>query len=137
MPSFCLPAFLGCFAWSFGLITQFIFQSDCCEVPVQLLLVLRPHLAREHLLIEDGCLGLFSGFFDACLHPVLVVTGGLGVGIFEFFLDISPDFAVFEIWIELNDFNHLFFRWAELVEVKAASVESAENDSSEIGRAHV
>lgn len=63
---------------------------------------------------------------------MLVVTGGLGVGIFEFFLDISPDFAVFEIWIELNDFNHLFFRWAELVEVKAASVESAENDSSDV-----
>ena len=59
------------------------------------------------MLVKDGSLGLLSCLLDAGLHPVTVVTSWLEVCVLELFLDVSPDFSVLEVRIELNDFYHL------------------------------
>jgi len=67
------------------------------------------------LLVKDGGLGLFSRLLDAGLHPVSVITSWLEIRVFELFLDVSPDFSVLQVRIELNDFYHLLLGGSQFV----------------------
>lgn len=61
-----------------------------------------------------------------------IVTSRLEILIVEFLLDVPPDFTVFEIGIELDYLNHLFFGGSKFVEVESDSVEGAKDDSSDV-----
>lgn len=47
-------------------------------------------------------------------------------------MDIFPDFSIFQVWVELDNFHLLFFGGAELVEVIANSVETSKDGLSEV-----
>lgn len=61
-----------------------------------------------------------------------VIASWFEICVFVLFLDVSPDFSILEVWIELNDFYHLLLLGSQFVEVEATSVESSEYDSSDV-----
>ena len=63
---------------------------------------------------------------------MLVVAGGLQIGVLELLFDITPDLTILQIWIKLNDLNHLLLRWCKLMQVEPASVKCAKYDSPDV-----
>ena len=61
-----------------------------------------------------------------------VIASWFEICVFVLFFDVSPDFSILEVWIELNDFYHLLLLGSQFVEVEATSVESSEYDSSDV-----
>ena len=68
-----------------------------------------------------------KGLFDAGLHPVGIVTGGLAVHVVEFLTNVLPDLAILEEWVQLDDFHHLLLARVQLVKVETNAVKSSEN----------
>ena len=124
--------FLGASSRAFLLIIELVLEPNSGKVPVKLLLVFRSHFTGQDLLIVDGSFCLLPALLDASLHPVSVVTCWFQISILELLLYVSPDLTIFQIWVQLDDLNLLLLKWGQLVEVKATSVESSENDCPDV-----
>ena len=69
---------------SFGLLTNvlgiyLIFQPDCCEVVLKLVLLLHLDILRKQILVVYGVLNVLVSLLNAGLQPVLIVLSWLHV----------------------------------------------------------
>lgn len=69
---------------SFGLLTNvlsiyLIFQPDCCEVVLKLILLFHLDVLGKQILVVDGVLNVLVSLLNAGLQPVFIVLSWLHV----------------------------------------------------------
>ena len=93
---------------------------------------MRLQLGEQFLLVHYGLFSLLIGAFDAAVHPVSVVTGGLDITVLELLLDVHPDFTVLEVGVQLNDLHVLLLIWLKFVQVESYPEECSKHACSHV-----